>query len=89
VPDRTDFHIFAKEFVMLVLSRKEGERLVIDGNIVVTVVRLAGGKVRLGIEAPAEVSVRREELQPLPAASRSSSSGLARQPECLCFAAQK
>lgn len=74
---------------MLVLSRKEGERLVIDGNIVVTVVRLAGGKVRLGIEAPAEVSVRREELQPLPLADNSYSSGLAPQPECLCFAAQK
>jgi carbon storage regulator len=47
---------------MLVLSRKENERLVIDGNIVVTVVRLAGGKVRLGIEAPASVQVKREEL---------------------------
>jgi carbon storage regulator len=47
---------------MLVLSRKENERLVIDGNIVVTVVRVAGGKVRLGIEAPADVQVKREEL---------------------------
>jgi carbon storage regulator len=47
---------------MLVLSRKENERLVIDGNIIVTVVRVAGGKVRLGIEAPPEIQVRREEL---------------------------
>jgi carbon storage regulator len=47
---------------MLVLSRKENERLVIDGNIVVTVVRVAGGKVRLGIQAPADVHVKREEL---------------------------
>lgn len=47
---------------MLVLSRKENERLVIDGNIVVTVVRVAGGKVRLGIEAPASVQVKREEI---------------------------
>jgi carbon storage regulator len=47
---------------MLVLSRKENERLIIDGNIIVTVVRVAGGTVRLGIEAPAEIHVRREEL---------------------------
>ena len=47
---------------MLVLSRKENERLVIDGNIIVTVVRVAGGKVRLGIEAPPEIHVQREEL---------------------------
>jgi carbon storage regulator len=47
---------------MLVLSRKENERLVIDGNIIVTVVRVAGGKVRLGIEAPPDVHVKREEL---------------------------
>ena len=47
---------------MLVLSRKENERLVIDGNIIVTVVRVASGKVRLGIEAPPEIHVQREEL---------------------------
>lgn len=53
---------------MLVLSRKENERLVIDGNIVVNVVRIAGGRVCLGIEAPAEISILREELlgRPLP-----------------------
>ena len=50
---------------MLVLSRKKDERLIIDGNIVVTIVKVGGGTVRLGIEAPAEVSVRREELAPL------------------------
>lgn len=47
---------------MLVLSRKQNERLVIDGNIVVTVVRVAGGQVRLGIEAPADIHIRREEI---------------------------
>jgi carbon storage regulator len=47
---------------MLVLSRKEKERLMIGENIVVTIVGVFGGKVRLGIEAPAEVSIRREEL---------------------------
>ena len=51
---------------MLVLSRKQNERFIIDGNIVVnivvTIVRVSGGTVRIGIEAPAEVSIRREEL---------------------------
>ena len=46
---------------MLVLSRKQNERLIIDGNIVVTIVRVSGGTVRIGIAAPAEVSIRREE----------------------------
>ena len=48
---------------MLVLSRKVGERILIGDNIAVTVVRLNGGGVRLGIEAPANLIVVREELQ--------------------------
>ena len=55
---------------MLVLSRREHERIRLGDSIVVTVVRVAGDKVRLGIEAPAEVVVLRDELtprqQPLP-----------------------
>jgi carbon storage regulator len=47
---------------MLVLSRKEKERLIIGGNIVVTIVRLSHGSVRLGIEAPPEIQIKREEL---------------------------
>lgn len=47
---------------MLVLSRKERERLVIDGNIIVTIVRISGGAVRVGIEAPRQVQIQREEL---------------------------
>jgi carbon storage regulator len=47
---------------MLVLGRKENQRLIIDGNIVVTVVRALNGNVRLGIEAPSHVSVQREEI---------------------------
>ena len=47
---------------MLVLSRKANERLMIGEEIVVTIVRISGGQVRLGIEAPADVSIRREEL---------------------------
>ncbi len=48
---------------MLVLSRKVGERIWIGDKISVTVVRLTGGGVRLGIEAPAELPVIREELK--------------------------
>ncbi len=47
---------------MLVLSRKVGERIRIGNEVTVTVVRITGGGVRLGIEAPAELSIIREEL---------------------------
>jgi carbon storage regulator len=49
---------------MLVLSRKLGEKLVIGDNIVVTVVKIDRNQIRLGIEAPPEVSVYREEICP-------------------------
>lgn len=48
---------------MLVLSRRVGERIWIGENISITVVRLTNGGVRLGIEAPAELPVVREELK--------------------------
>ena len=48
---------------MLVLSRKIGERIWIGDKISVTVVRVAGGGVRLGIEAPDDLPVVREELK--------------------------
>lgn len=47
---------------MLVLSRKVGEQIVLGENIRVTVVGVRGGKVRLGITAPGEVPVHREEV---------------------------
>jgi carbon storage regulator len=47
---------------MLVLSRKIGESVVIDGRIVVTVVRVDGEAVRLGIQAPQDVPVHRQEV---------------------------
>lgn len=47
---------------MLVLSRKLNEKIVIDGGIVLTVVKIDRNQVRLGIEAPGDVSVWREEL---------------------------
>jgi carbon storage regulator len=49
---------------MLVLTRKLMEKLFIGDDICVTVVRLEGGQVRLGIEAPREVAVVRAELLP-------------------------
>jgi carbon storage regulator len=48
---------------MLVLSRKVGERILIGDNIAVTVVRIAQGGVRIGIEAPNDTPVIREELK--------------------------
>jgi carbon storage regulator len=48
---------------MLVLSRRESERIRVGESIVVTVVRLGGDKVRIGIEAPPEMLVLRDELQ--------------------------
>ncbi|MDA1052366.1 MAG: carbon storage regulator [Planctomycetota bacterium] len=50
---------------MLVLTRKVGESFVIGDNIIVTVVRVAGGGVRIGIEAPDGCIVMRRELQGL------------------------
>ena len=48
---------------MLVLSRKVGEDILIgDGSVVVRVVRIGGGRVRIGIDAPPEVSVNRREV---------------------------
>lgn len=47
---------------MLVVSRKPGERILIGDKIVITVVKLAGGAVRLGVDAPGELPVMREEL---------------------------
>ena len=47
---------------MLVLSRKINEKIVIDGNIVVTVVKIDRNQVRIGIEAPGHVRVFREEI---------------------------
>jgi carbon storage regulator len=47
---------------MLVLSRKRSERILIGSNICITVVKLEGNQVRLGIDAPAHLSVMRAEL---------------------------
>ena len=50
---------------MLVLSRKLGEKIYISENICITVVDIDRGKIRLGIEAPRNVPIFRQELLPL------------------------
>jgi carbon storage regulator CsrA len=47
---------------MLVLTRRPGESIVIGGNIRVTVVEVSGTRIRLGIDAPPEISVDRKEI---------------------------
>lgn len=49
---------------MLVLSRKESEKIKLGDDIVLTIVRVSGDRVRLGIEAPPELLILREELDP-------------------------
>lgn len=60
---------------MLVLSRKEKERIKLGPNIILTVVRVSGDKVRIGIDAPSDLVVLRDELEvhaePEPAAEPS------------------
>jgi carbon storage regulator len=49
---------------MLVLSRKVGEEVIIDGEIRISIVRVRGNRVRLGIQAPADVCIRRQNTTP-------------------------
>ena len=51
---------------MLVLTRRIGERIVIDNQIVLEVLEIKGHRIRLGIQAPQSVSVLRQELLPQP-----------------------
>lgn len=51
---------------MLVLSRKNGERIRIGETIVLTVIRIRGGNIRIGIEAPSNTRIKRDELTPPP-----------------------
>ena len=47
---------------MLVLSRKKNESIVINDNIVITVVEIRGDKVRLGFDAPKDIPIHRQEV---------------------------
>jgi carbon storage regulator len=49
---------------MLVLSRREQERIKLGDSIILTIIRVSGERVRIGIEAPPEVLVVRDELPP-------------------------
>ncbi|MCA9158459.1 MAG: carbon storage regulator [Planctomycetales bacterium] len=51
---------------MLVLSRKAGQRIVISEEITITVLEVLGSRVRIGVEAPASVVIRRSELAAWP-----------------------
>ena len=51
---------------MLVLTRRIGERIVIDNQIVLEVLEVKGNRIRLGIQAPSDVSILRQELLPQP-----------------------
>jgi carbon storage regulator len=48
---------------MLVLTRKNGESIEIGDQITITVVKVSGNQVRLGIEAPKDVGIRRSEIK--------------------------
>ncbi len=48
---------------MLVLSRRESQRIRVGDSVVVTIVKIGGDKVRVGIEAPSDVLVLRDELE--------------------------
>jgi carbon storage regulator len=54
---------------MLVLSRKESQRIRLGDSIVITIVKISGDKVRVGIDAPNNVLVLRDELEPREPAS--------------------
>lgn len=47
---------------MLVLGRKVGEKIVIDGNITLEVIKICGNRITVGIEAPSSVRILRGEL---------------------------
>jgi len=47
---------------MLILTRRIGEKLVINENVIVTILAAKGSQIRIGIEAPREVQVHREEI---------------------------
>ena len=64
---------------MLVLSRKKTEAIRIDGGITITVLSVQGNTVRIGIEAPQSVAVRRTELDEI-----SERPAVRRRARCLC-----
>ena len=74
---------------MLVLSRKKNEQIVIDENVVVTVVQIRGDKVSVGIEAPKDIPVHRKEVHEAikreQAQKKASEEGLRQRPVLLAL----
>jgi carbon storage regulator len=68
-----------KESTMLVLSRKKNESIVINDDITIVVVEIRGDKVRLGVEAPKEVPVHRNEVYEAIRRNQASNNGPARE----------
>ncbi|MCA9100619.1 MAG: carbon storage regulator [Pirellulales bacterium] len=63
---------------MLVLSRKPGQQLRVGDDIIITITQVRKGRVSIGIEAPAEVAIRREEIPPPATTPASAKSDLGR-----------
>jgi carbon storage regulator len=68
---------------MLVLSRKESQRIRLGDSIVITIVKISGDKVRVGIDAPSNVLVLRDELEARGTASPSAPGVAAGEPPAL------
>jgi carbon storage regulator len=51
-----------KGIEMLILTRRIGEKLIVGGNVTVTVLSIRGNQIRMGIDAPPEIKVYREEI---------------------------
>lgn len=63
---RIAFHLFVRRCPILVLSRRASEKILLGNNICITICRISGSVVRVGIEAPKDVRVLREELEDFP-----------------------
>jgi len=63
---------------MLVLSRKPKESIIINGNVTVSVLRIDSDNVRIGIEAPMEIPVMREEIYTEISKNNQAAAGLAK-----------
>jgi len=64
-PPRSALTTSARENIMLILSRKVHQEIVIGDGISITIVAIRGKQVRVGIKAPPNVPIRRDELAPL------------------------
>jgi carbon storage regulator len=62
---------------MLVLSRKESEKIRLGEDVILTIVRVSGDRVRLGIQAPSNMLILREELNPEAVKETSKTSAVA------------